>query len=356
MAVLRFVYALYLRLTGLGLLLAAGGYFAIMRMAAETAAPVEPLPLWVPGALGALGLLLLVPWWLPGGMRRPARGRDLIWLAPHMAIAALYPKLEGPLYAGLGRMAQVPPEVAAQLRPVDPIWWLLPPAALMVLLVLPGMRRAGSDTSRPDPDDPAKAIPVEEAKPVPLPTEKKLPALGAAMKLYIAADWLMLRLMGLGLMATAYMMWTMIEGGRVARAEALAYGKEPMTAVYVYVVVGAILALPFLLPRRIARPHNVIYGLLKAVLLVGAAFVLIAPLNIAIVTFTPDIYHATLEETVPRLFKAICGVAVTSALLISFFRQLGGLPAVDYKGDPKVQMSSSQLHDLRKARMPGTGA
>ncbi|WP_139176671.1 hypothetical protein [Jannaschia faecimaris] len=209
-----------------------------------------------------------------------------------------------------------------------------------------------SPTDHPAPKDPARAMPVKERKPVRLP-EKKLPALGAAMKLYIAADWIILRILGLGLMATAYMLWTMIDDGQTFQAEALAHGKDPLTAVYVYGGVGALLGIPFLLPGRIARPKNVGYGLIKAVLLVGAAYVLIVPMDVAIVTFTPDIYHPTLIETVPRLFKAICGIAVTSALLISFFRQLNGLPAVDYKGDAKVTLTAAQLHDLRKARMQG---
>ena len=185
----------------------------------------------------------------------------------------------------------------------------------------------------------------------PSPTEPKIPALGAAMKLYVVADWMMLRIMGLGLMATGYLLWTTIRDERAVQAATLAHGQDPMAALYLYGGLGAILGVPFLLPAAIARPRNVAFGALKAILLVAAAYALMDPLKLMIVDLTPPLYHATLIETVPRLFKAICGVAVTSALLISFFRHLGALPAMDTGGPAKVHLSAQELQDLRKARM-----
>lgn len=349
MAVLRFVHALHLRLSGLGLLAIAGLYFFVRLQGAAGLPAVET---WVPATLGIIGAVFLLPWILPRGLRRPAQGRDLVWLAVHAVVALVLPRMQAFILAALPAVAEVPPEaLAIAQQPVDPVWWVVPPFVLMLLLVLPSFRR-DPRADHPDGNAPAHAAQIEEKKRVRLP-EKKLPALGAAMKLYVVADGLILRLLGLGLMATAYMIWTMIDTGRLFQAQILSHGKPPMTAVYVYGGVGALLALPVLLPRRIARPSHVFFGLVKALLLVVAAYVLIQPLNTAIIEFTPDIYHATLIETVPRLFKAICGVAVTAALLIAFFRQLNGLPPVDYKGDPKVQLSQAQLHDLRKARMPG---
>ncbi|CTQ50678.1 hypothetical protein [Jannaschia donghaensis] len=349
MAVLRFVYALYLRLAGLFLLILGAGYLEAGVLVEQAGITIQQVEIWVPFAAIGLGIFMLVPWWLPKGLRRPTRSRDLIWLALPALGALLGPLLRIPLYDVLPQVSTLEPEAAAFMQqPVSPVVSVGLPFVLMLLLVLPSMR-SGVPADRPDP---VGAKPVKEKRPAKIP-EKKLPALGAAMKLYIVADWAMLRAMGLGLMATAYMLWTLIQDGRLSQAAALSHGKDPMLAVYIYGGVGAMLAIPFLLPGRIARPQHVVFGLIKAILLVVAAYVLIEPLKVAIVTFTPDIYHATLIETVPRLFKAICGVAVTSALLISFFRQLNGLPAVDYKGDAKVHLSQDQLHDLRKARMPG---
>ncbi|MEM7489474.1 MAG: hypothetical protein AAF390_10160 [Pseudomonadota bacterium] len=178
-----------------------------------------------------------------------------------------------------------------------------------------------------------------------------LPAIGAAMKLYQAADWLVLRLLGLALLGTAYMMWQVMQSGSTILIGTLAQGLAPTTALYIYAGLGAFLALPFVMPRFLAAPSHVLGGLGKSLLLVVAALILIEPLNAAITLYTPDIYHATLQATAPRAFKAVAGIAVTSALLISFFRQLGGTTKVDYQGRPVHLYSQSELADIRRARM-----
>lgn len=200
-------------------------------------------------------------------------------------------------------------------------------------------------------NDPARATPVEERKPVPLATVNKLPSIGGAMKLYIATDWLVLRLLGLALLGVAWMLWDMIAAERTAQATEVAFGYDPSQAMWAYAALGAILTLPFLMPRALAMPRHVFFGMVKAVLLVAIAFALLTPLEIAIEQFTPKIYHATLLATVPKLFKPITGVAVTSVLLISFFKQLQKVPATDYRGEAKVEFSTEELRALRKARM-----
>ncbi|MGB3687968.1 MAG: hypothetical protein WBA02_01585 [Jannaschia helgolandensis] len=350
MAVLRFIYALYLRLTGLGLLFMVFVYFGLKTNAGNNlGVTIPPVELWVQATLAGLGVFLLIPWWLPRGLRRPTQGRDLIWLSVHGIIVVVYPLLLEPMLAAILALPDIP-LTAAQQKSASPMWSLFIPFGLMLLLVMPDMRR--QKPPRPDPNDPARAIPVAERKPVPIADfNKKLPAIGGAMKLYVAADWLILRLLGLGLMGTAYLLWDMISTGRTFQAGQLAFGNDPTRAMYAYAAVGAIIALPFLLPRRIAAPRHVGFGLVKAVILVAVAFVLITPLSVAIELFAPEAYRPTLIATVPNLFKAIAGIAVTSVLLIAFFRQLNTLPAVDYKGDPKVSLSQQQLHDLRLARM-----
>ncbi|GIT92075.1 hypothetical protein JANAI62_25330 [Jannaschia pagri] len=180
--------------------------------------------------------------------------------------------------------------------------------------------------------------------------EPKLPSIGAAMKLYIAADWIVMRLLGAGLLWTGYVLWQLIEAERWSRVAALSYGQNPMHALYAYAGIGALMATPFLLPRFITAPRHVAGGLLKAMLLVGSALVLLPMLHVAIELYTPDLYWATLHATVPSVFKGVAAVAVTSALLISFFRQLGSTPKVDYSGKPVMILSGQQLKDLRDAR------
>ncbi|MEO0859014.1 MAG: hypothetical protein AAFY65_00270 [Pseudomonadota bacterium] len=179
----------------------------------------------------------------------------------------------------------------------------------------------------------------------------KLPTIGAAMKLYIGTDWIVMRLLGMGLLATAYLQWTFIQQGREFFATQLAQGLDPMHALYFYAGFGALLAVPFMLPLFIVRPSHVIGGLVKAGILVAAGLILLPMTHVAIDMFFTDLYRPTLHATVPRLFKAIMGVAVTSALLISFFRQLGKTPKVDYMGRAMREYSAQELSDMRRARM-----
>ncbi|MEM8851946.1 MAG: hypothetical protein AAGE03_18160, partial [Pseudomonadota bacterium] len=85
MSVLQFVYALFLRLAALGLLFVAGMGVILPGMAEyEGYALIDPAPSWMLGLAGLAGLFLLIPWWLPRGLRRPSRGLDLAW-APVLA-------------------------------------------------------------------------------------------------------------------------------------------------------------------------------------------------------------------------------------------------------------------------------
>ncbi|MGB3407947.1 MAG: hypothetical protein WBA67_10675 [Jannaschia sp.] len=185
--------------------------------------------------------------------------------------------------------------------------------------------------------------------------EPKLPSIGAAMKLYVAADWLVMRLLGLALLGVAYTIWTLLEIGRELPLIPLSYGQDPKTMMIVYGVLGMFMAVPFLLPRFLTAPRTVAGGLAKAVLLVVTVLFLLPALHVMIDLHTPPIYHATLHATVPNVFKAIAGIAVTSALLISFFRQLGATPKVDYTGKPIVVLSETDLRELRAARMGNNG-
>lgn len=181
--------------------------------------------------------------------------------------------------------------------------------------------------------------------------DPKLPAIGAAMKLYVGADWLILRLMGLSLLGTAWMLWTLLRADDVARAERLSHGVSPWTALGAYAAIGTIMVLPVLMPRAVARPRHVGFGMVKAALLVLAAYGLLDPLRLAMVLHTPDAYHPVLLATVPKLFRAVAGIAVTSVLLVAFFRQLGALPAADGRGPPVTAMTAAELREMRAARM-----
>ncbi|PWJ15867.1 hypothetical protein [Jannaschia seohaensis] len=181
--------------------------------------------------------------------------------------------------------------------------------------------------------------------------EPKLPATGALMKLYVAADWLVLRLLGAGLLGTGYLLWQMIQADRQLPQLALSYGFDPLHALIGYCAFGALMAVPFLLPRAIVAPRHVIGGLIKAALLLVAGYVLRPVLPTAINLLVDDKYHATLNYVGPIAFNAVIGVAVLSALLISFFKQMGKTPKTDYLGKPVIEMTPADLQRLRRARM-----
>ncbi|MFO6463333.1 hypothetical protein ACK8OR_02985 [Jannaschia sp. KMU-145] len=363
---LESTHLFFLRLTGLPM-------FGSVAYGAAT----EPNPMiWgiVAAALGLVAAVMhLSPRWTPRVLARPSRWYHFFgWnlLESLLFCFALLPFVAGaygPIIAqaaedaaaGIERsQAEIGELVVTSLMaspgvlayfaisiPVTLAWFTM----IGLLFQKPSARPVAATTTRTS-DMPAVA---KELPPIPKRVAKRaqLPAIGAAMKLYLVADWLVLRLVGLGLLGTAYMLWLMIEAERTSRAAQLSYGQDPMHALYAYAGLGTLLALPFLMPGFLSRPNHVAGGLAKAVLLVVSAFLLLPALHLAIDLFTPDIYHATLHLTVPNVFKAVAGIAVTSALLISFFRQLGGLPKMDGMGNPKIEMSPAEMRDMRIARM-----
>ncbi|WGH78668.1 hypothetical protein [Jannaschia ovalis] len=353
------------------ILLRMGGVALFAATAWAAATQAQPmLSAAMTSALGFIAaLMLLSRRFTPGAMARPRRVIDififpflallvaLMALAPHVdtilvplvaeIVASGAPRLPDP--AAIGRIIEAQGPVTAGALTV--LGGCLGLAFLTALFL--SLRGTDTPVSRLNPE-----LPKGELPPIPVRGAKArgLPAIGAAMKLYLVADWVVLRLLGLGLLGTGYILWQMIQTDQTYRAELLSYGQPPFNAMIAYAVVGALLTLPFLLPRFLARPSHVAGGLAKAVLLVGTAFVLLQPLKVAITLFTPDIYHATLIATAPNLFKAIAGVAVTAALLISFFRQLGALPETDYKGEEKIHLSPADLREMRIARMANEAA
>ncbi len=178
-----------------------------------------------------------------------------------------------------------------------------------------------------------------------------VPKLNGILKVYMVADWFVMRLIGLGLLGVAYMQWLLIEGGRTFRAAAIAFDYDPMWAVYAYAGVGALLAIPSLLPAFIAKPRHIIGGMIKACIVSLSGTALYGPILIAIPLYTPEQYHLTLNHLAVPIVSSIIGFAFTGALLNAFFRHLSGTTKINYKGEEIRVISSDELRDLRAARM-----
>jgi hypothetical protein len=182
---------------------------------------------------------------------------------------------------------------------------------------------SGPPASPGVPIVPRPAAPARRAR-----SESDIPTGGAALTLYRAADWLVLRALGLGLLATAWMIHDLHLAGRADLIlRTLTHGYDPIYAVMAYAAGGALLVLPFLLPAAITKPRRVGCALVKAGLVIGATVALLAPLDAAIVLHMSAPYHAPLKTAAPPMLKAIAGIAITAALLIAFLRQLGAADA-----------------------------
>ncbi|MDB2407618.1 hypothetical protein N9W17_03690 [Jannaschia sp.] len=330
------------------------------------------------GALG--GLSLLFAGTTPRGVRRPSRWFHFFWVGIWLTILSLpvigiFAAAGGAISfqaVGAGQSQETATALAAEYAEELVALMISAPGYAMsaflggmsslVLIVTSlivisrpvkvvrkneALRPYSASTAASDvPDVPKK----KDLRAAAIP-EPKLPAMGALMKLYVAADWLVLRLLGLGLLGTGYLLWQMMEVGRVLPQLALNYGFPSLYALIAYCTLGAFLAVPFLLPKMIVAPRHVVGGMVKAGLLVIAGFVLRPVIPTAVNLLADEKYHATLMFLAPKVFNAVVGVAITSALFISFFRQLGRTPKTDYLGKPMIEMSQTELHRLREARM-----
>jgi hypothetical protein len=305
---------------GAGVVLAAAG----LAHGTGTALPVAGLALALPG------LILGVDRFRPAPLSRPASG-----IAAGFALACTVALSAGGVLPALFLAGPVDPSLAALA--------FVPALALAAMLGTLLLPLAAFLSTR-------DAVPAAPRRPV-----IALPAVGAAMKLYVAADWLALRGFGAALLATGWLIHTLSERGVQSKVDLLSYGYDPTVATYAYGLAGVLLLLPAALPMGLAAPRHIVGGLLKAVLLVGVAYGLMMPLEVLIDTHAPALYRPALRDAVPPLFKAVSGIAVASALLIAFFRQLNRPERVDHMGRPVVTLSASEMAAMRRDRM-GTAA
>ena len=350
MATLRIIYTLYLRLTGAALLLTVA-LLAAARTGHVDIGTAPAAPLWALAMAVGLGLLLAIPWWQPYGLWKPGRRTDAVWVLPHSAVAALLPFLSAPL---LGLPA-VPPMVAA-LAP-GAIWAAIVPALLVSALIVPRIRGGGKRADRVGRRERRDAAQVAARAQTArirhaVVAEPKLPTIGAAMKLYVAADWLILRLMGLGLIGVG------LDAACPARRGPAGRGAVPDARVRS--ADGRLDAWRRSVSRwrcrscsrgAIARPRHVAGGVVKAAGLVVGAIVLLEPL--------PHGHHGVHAGHLPPdadghgalPLPAVAGIAVTSVLLVVLLPPARHAAHLDDRSRNAPTMSVDDLRELRTARM-----
>ncbi|UWQ20498.1 hypothetical protein [Jannaschia sp. W003] len=176
-----------------------------------------------------------------------------------------------------------------------------------------------------------------------------LPNVGPLMKAYRAVDWVMLRILGLGLVALAWAIRTLADPEKCA---AVLHGITPQTATVVYFVWGLLLAFPVLLPRGIANPHTVLAGALKAALILAATAALLPALDLLVEMQVPRDYRNAVAGAVPNVVKAVAGLAVLSTVAVAFFRQLGAGSRGGAVPDKRAAgPTAEELRELRRSRM-----
>lgn len=170
---------------------------------------------------------------------------------------------------------------------------------------------------------------------------------GNLIRSYKLSSWLLLRLYGAGFLATAELM----RRGVVDAAPMLApfgLSAPTMQVALALGVLGVMLAVPFLTPSPLRFPKSVAGGLVKAVLMVVLSGVLYFAVE-AVLAAELWRFSAKVNDVVPLAIKAVAGLSVTGAILVSLAMALTEGEA-QAKSAPPPAADRDQLRALRKAR------
>ena len=181
--------------------------------------------------------------------------------------------------------------------------------------------------------------------------EGPLPQVNGAMRILAAADFAGPRLLGLGLIGAAWLLWGYMADGRPERVADLARGLEPMAALALHVGLGVALIVPVLLTPWVGRPRHVAGGLVKAGIIAFAAWLLQEPLRLALSAVLSDLHRPLGLAIAPPAFLAVAAVIIFAAPVLAFFRQLGAVPTAVPADEAGPVMDPTTLRDLRLARM-----
>lgn len=182
---------------------------------------------------------------------------------------------------------------------------------------------------------------------------------GGAMRAYVIASWVILRLYAAAFAGCA---WVVFEWSRLDHPALpdLLFGLDASAVMTGLGMLAVLLGLPFLTPRFIATPQNVFLGLLKAVVLIGLAYLL---LIYSAVIF--DTWHShlgtVLKQAAPLVIKSIVVLAVTGAIFVGLLNSLQATPThKTRKKKPRsawearlegLDLQGNVLRDMRKSRM-----
>lgn len=169
---------------------------------------------------------------------------------------------------------------------------------------------------------------------------------GGIIKSYKVSSWLVTRAYGAVFLWFAWILWTeawlaedmMGYVGRIMPRDGL---------VGLLAAFGVVLALPFLTPSTLRFPRTVGGGVIKAILLVMlSGMIYILTIFLLNDNFIP--HSNELRDVVPLFIKAVAGMAVTGAVLVSLAIALrDGEARTD---DAPDKISDADLRMLRRIR------
>jgi hypothetical protein len=295
-----------------------------------------------------LPLMLTAPRLLPAGARAPSR-------AVHLPLAILVVgalALGGPWLVWF-QAARLGLEGAIVIP--DALRTAMPVALLLALLTTIFSVRAG-------PPDPGTAPMQDEAlltggrgaprrpkKPKHRPRGRLSRLVGGLVGGY---DWLAMRVLGAGMIGTAWLIWQMMAApGTPPLLTALSFGQPPLHALAAWLAAGVLLAVPLLLPGWLVTPRNVLAGGVKAAMLLGAAWLLAPMLPVAIDLLAPPALAPELLRVGPAVFARLAWIAAALAMAAAFYRHLQPRTRVDYLGRPVLELTKEELYDMRRSRM-----
>lgn len=170
---------------------------------------------------------------------------------------------------------------------------------------------------------------------------------GGIILSYKVSSWILLRLYGAAFCWFAWIMWT----GAWTPESLLSFWPEafPINGLYGTVAAfGVLLILPFLTPSPLRFPRTVSGGVVKAILLLILSGILYV-LALSLLEDGYLRYSQRLSSTLPLMIKAVAGLSVTGAVLVSLACALQDSKTMR----PKVlseKMSDEDLRALRRAR------
>jgi hypothetical protein len=356
-----------LAVAGIATLMTGAGILRLLQLDPELFARLgQPGPIGVVRALAVFAILagvsLFVAQAMPRAVSRPSRPLHVLAVYGWLALLAL-PALLAFVAVPLGLPSMIGPgaylaglrtnlALLAVLPGITATAWIGLGALTVLLATTVGTIATSPRRARADAAQEAEAAPPRRVlPPVPRALRPRPWPVRLAVMAFRGVDWLVLRLLGAGLLGGAWVLWSTLQAERPAEETGLTWGQDPLHALALYAALGLVLAVPLLLPRTVLVPGNVVMGLVKATLIAGSAVLLMPALAPLAAFLPPDAVPPALLSEAPLALRVAAAFSVALAVLDGLVGQFGRKRRLDYAGRPIIELTPDELRQLRLSRM-----